>query len=47
MTRKERMQMWLAYSFAGYATFMLGWHIIDKIVKFSTVSEQFPTYQFM
>lgn len=53
MTKQEdkkwesRSEKYVAYGFMTIVIVLFALHIIDKIVKFSKVSETFPTWQLM
>lgn len=40
-------EKYVAYGYLTIVTVLFGWHMVDKIIKFSEVSETFPTWQLM
>ncbi len=53
MTRQENKnwkstsEKYVVYGYLAIVTVLFGWHMVDKIIKFSEVSEAFPTWQLM
>ena len=52
--QEEKKSLWnspgekyVAYGYLTIVIVLFGWHVVDKIVKFSKVSETFPTWQLM
>ncbi len=44
---KSPGEKYVTYGYLTIVIVLFGWHMVDKITKFSEVAEAFPTWQLM